>query len=638
MNGSVARCQGSESWSRATWTWPGRRACSTLVLAFLLLAAFFGAADPAAAQKQKRVALVIGNAAYTHTTPLENPGKDAVAMAKVLRRLDFEVILGTDLDQHGFFDKLEEFGDASDGADVTLFFYAGHGLQVDGENYLASIDAKLKKKLHLRSQTVKLDTVMENMRGNYNLVFLDACRDNPFSGELARSMGLTRTGATAARGLAPVSSPVQSSGGTLIAYATEPRHTADDDWSGGSNSPYTAGLLEHIERPGQSVSKMLLSVNKFVRSATKNRQVPWFHSSFPDELILVPGFDDLEREAATAYVRARTIDTVAAYREIIRQFPNTDEANLAQEQIKRLNSKAAYERARTEDTVAAYQEVINKFPGSEGARLAQGQITRLLDPIEELNYRPGMRIVDCTGCPRLVVVPAGNYTMGQLPSEKVQGYRFKPEVPEHPVTIAEKFAVGIHEVTFSQWDACHSDGGCSHRPGDNGWGRGDLPVIDVNWHDAKEYVSWLSRKTGKRYRLLSESEWEYVARGGTPAGPFHTGSTISTIQANYDGRDAGGKYRGRTVDVDDLASNAFGLYHVHGNVREWVEDCWHPDYHGAPGDGRAWIFDGICEERVIRGGSWRASDLFARFSHREEVDARRRYDSIGFRVARELGR
>ena len=226
--------------------------------------------------------------------------------------------------------------------------------------------------------------------------------------------------------------------------------------------------------------------------------------------------------------------------------------------------------------------------------------------------------------------------MGQLPSEKIQGRRFKPEVPEHQVIIGSNFAVGIHEVTFSQWDACHRAGGCSHDPSDNGWGRGNRPVIDVNWKDAKEYVGWLSRKTGQGYRLLSESEWEYVARSRTTTGPFHTGSTISTEQANYDGSHAGGVYRGRTIDVGSLASNTFGLHDMHGNVREWVEDCWHPDYHGAPEDGSAWILGGSCEKRVARDGSWRKNQLYARFSYRVGVDARSRFNDIGFRVARTL--
>ena len=587
MNGSATRCRSPESWSQVAWTWPGKHARPTLVVAFWLLAVFFGAADPAAAQ---RVALVIGNSAYTHTKPLRNPGNDAAAMARVLRRLGFKVNVGTDLDQQGFYDKLEEFGDASRGADVTLFFYAGHGLQVEEVNYLAPVDAKLEKKLDLRRRAIELDTVMENMRGRHNLVFLDACRDNPLAGELARSMGLTRT-AAATRGLAPV----QSGSGTFIGYATQPRNVAGD--GEGRNSPFTAALLEHIETPGQSVQDMFARVTNFVMNATNDRQVPWSHSSLRGIPILMPD-DGGDREAAMAYERARQIDTVAAYQEVISRFPDTDEARLAREQI---------ERIRRPDPPPDGQE-------------------------------PGTRIWDCPECPRLVVVPAGRYTMGQLPSEKVQGGRFKPEVPEHPVTIAEEFAVGIHEVTFLQWDACHRAKGCSHDPGDNGWGRGNLPVIDVSWNDAKEYVGWLSRKTGQGYRLLSESEWEYVARARTPTGPFHTGSTISTTQANYDGSHAGGMYRGRTVDVDSLASNTFGLYNVHGNVREWVEDCWHPDYHGAPEDGSAWTLGGNCEKRVARDGSWRKNQLYARFSYRVGVDARSRFNDIGFRVARTLRR
>ena len=183
----------------------------------------------------------------------------------------------------------------------------------------------------------------------------------------------------------------------------------------------------------------------------------------------------------------------------------------------------------------------------------------------------------------------------------------------HRVRIAEPFAVGVYEVNgaFAEWDACVSDGGCGgYRPDDEGSGRGRRPVVNVNWKDAQSYVRWLSRKTGKRYRLLSESEWEYVARAGT-SGPFHYGKTLSTVQANYDGRytygsGRKGEYRRGTVPVGSFPANAFGLHDVHGNVREWVDDCWHGDYRGAPADGSAWTSGGECSRRVLRGGSWLA--------------------------------
>ena len=174
--------------------------------------------------------------------------------------------------------------------------------------------------------------------------------------------------------------------------------------------------------------------------------------------------------------------------------------------------------------------------------------------------------------------------MGSPDSE--EGRR-SDEGPQHRVRIAQPFAVGRFEVTFDEWDACVAGGGCGgYRPDDNGWGRGRRPVINVSWDDAKAYVQWLSSRTGKSYRLPSEAEWEYVARAGTTT-PFWTGATISTEQANYDGTytyGAGkkGEYRQRTIPVGSLPANPWGLHEVLGNVWEWVEDCYHDSYAGAP--------------------------------------------------------
>ena len=228
---------------------------------------------PALADDLRRVALVVGNSAYEHAPELRNPGNDAAAMAAALVALDFQVIQGRDVDRDGLFDKLEEFAKAASGADVALFFYAGHGLQVDGRNYLAPVDAKLEKKLHLSREAIDLDTVLDQMHSPTNLVFLDACRDNPLAGNLARSMGGTRSvGAT--RGLARV----EDRGGTLIAYATAENKVAEDGPEGG-NSPFTAALLEHIRTPGLSIFEMVNEVALSVRARTRGGQVPWFHYS-----------------------------------------------------------------------------------------------------------------------------------------------------------------------------------------------------------------------------------------------------------------------------------------------------------------------------------------------------------------------
>jgi formylglycine-generating enzyme required for sulfatase activity len=197
-------------------------------------------------------------------------------------------------------------------------------------------------------------------------------------------------------------------------------------------------------------------------------------------------------------------------------------------------------------------------------------------------------------------------------------------------------------VTFDEWDACIAAGGCKHRPGDEGWGRGRRPVINVSWNDAKEYVAWLSKTTGKSYRMLSEAEWEYAARAGTTT-PFSTGETISTEQANYDGNYtyAGGSKgtdRRKMVPVGSFKPNAFGLHDMHGNVWEWVEDPWHDSYKGAPTDGSAWAKDGDRSRRILRGGSWGLDPRLIRSALRGRLDSVLRGNYLGFRVARSLTR
>ena len=193
-------------------------------------------------------------------------------------------------------------------------------------------------------------------------------------------------------------------------------------------------------------------------------------------------------------------------------------------------------------------------------------------------------------------------------------------------------------MTFDEWDACDRSGGCNHHPDDEGWGRNRHPVIGVNWEDAQAYVRWLSRETGEKYRLLSESEWEYMARAGTTE-PFHFGATISTAQANYDGTyqygsGRKGRYRQRTEPVGSFPLNGYGVHDVHGNILEWVEDCWHDSYRGAPTDGRAWTQGRDCKRRVLRGGSWNYAPEFVRSATRFWDYTGYRTNFAGFRVAR----
>jgi formylglycine-generating enzyme required for sulfatase activity len=239
---------------------------------------------------------------------------------------------------------------------------------------------------------------------------------------------------------------------------------------------------------------------------------------------------------------------------------------------------------------------------------------------------------DCPECPEMVVVPAGSFTMGSSPSEiaeltKKHGDYFKDHGPQHDATIRQRFAVGKFEVTFDEWAACESGGGCQSNksPSDEGWGKGRRPVINVSWNDAKEYVAWLSKKTAKTYRLLTEAEWEYAARATTTTRYFW-GDTFSNARANND--------KGKTVPVGQYEANAWGLHDMHGNVWEWVEDCYgayKPDAQGATA-----VATGDCSLRVNRGGSWLGDPDGLRSAVRGGFATGFRGGNLGFRVGRTL--
>jgi formylglycine-generating enzyme required for sulfatase activity len=248
----------------------------------------------------------------------------------------------------------------------------------------------------------------------------------------------------------------------------------------------------------------------------------------------------------------------------------------------------------------------------------------------------GAQFQDCAGCPDMIVIAAGEFVMGSPPSEQYRGAEM-----QHRVTIPSPFAVSKFEITFKQWDACVAGGGCGgYVPDDQGWGRGKRPVINVSWDDAKSYVAWLSRKTGQAYRLLSESEWEYAARAGTVTA-FIFGEKITPAQANFDDSmgktsEASDSNRQQTVPVGSFPANAFGLHDVHGNVWEWVEDCWHDEYTpDAPNGGSAWLSEG-CGGHVLRGGSWEDYSGDLRSAARVGGNTEDQYYSDGFRIAKTL--
>jgi formylglycine-generating enzyme required for sulfatase activity len=247
----------------------------------------------------------------------------------------------------------------------------------------------------------------------------------------------------------------------------------------------------------------------------------------------------------------------------------------------------------------------------------------------EQTLKVGDSFKECArDCPEMVVVPSGEFMMGSPESEPG---RDNNEGPQHKVVFAGPFAVARFDVTFDDWDACVSYGDCT-RAGDSG--RGHHPIINVTWDDARHYAAWLSRMTGNSYRLLSEAEFEYAARAGTQTA-YPWGDEVGKNNANCAG--CGSRWDDRQPSpVGSFAANRFGLYDMHGDVWQWIEDCYHRDYQGAPQDGSAWIEGGDCTRRIVRGGSWYFKPGNLRSASRDKAPTGIRNDDLGFRVGRTL--
>jgi formylglycine-generating enzyme required for sulfatase activity len=271
---------------------------------------------------------------------------------------------------------------------------------------------------------------------------------------------------------------------------------------------------------------------------------------------------------------------------------------------------------------------------------------------QERSLPPGAILKDCDNCPDVVVIAPGTFVMGS-PANEPQRSEF--EGPLHAVSFSRRFAAGKYAVTRAQYSEFvratgHAYDQACFMQDDKGWVErayysflspgfdqtDDHPVVCVSWEDAVEYTKWLSRRTTRRYRLLSEAEREYVARAGT-ASSYWWGSTATLAEANFDTRprNSKGAVIGGTVPVDRGRANPWGLFHVHGNVAEWVQDCWHPDYSLAAPDGTA-VEAGECSLRIVRGGAWTSWPEDIRAAFREMANRNDRYYNIGFRVARTL--
>jgi formylglycine-generating enzyme required for sulfatase activity len=229
---------------------------------------------------------------------------------------------------------------------------------------------------------------------------------------------------------------------------------------------------------------------------------------------------------------------------------------------------------------------------------------------------------DCPTCPPMVEVPAGSFQMGNRGEDPT-------EQPVHEVALKHRFAIGIREVTYGEWMACVKDQGCKHAP-ELAFTTDQSPMRDVSWADAVQYAAWLKKTTQQPYRLPTEAEWEYAARAKSST-RYWWGNDAGLVYANCKG--CGGEWnRDAPLKVASYPPNPFGIFDMNGSVWEWVSDCWHSNYKGAPNDGRSWETPG-CQQRVLRGGSWRDDPKLVSSFSRFYYDADIRYIANGFRVA-----
>ncbi len=350
--------------------------------------------------------------------------------------------------------------------------------------------------------------------------------------------------------------------------------------------------------------------------------------------------DALQRRDDEAWNTARSAATLAALDAYIAAWPGgthvAEAHDLRQKQQGGINDAAAYAAASKENTIASYRAYIKEFPAGRKVTAAQ-------EAIESLTLRSGKTFRDCSECPLMVVIPAGAFWQGSAEASK---FAVSIEKPRRRVTIAEPFAMGVHEITMAEWDSCHADGGCETQPADNGWGRGERPVMMVSWSDAQQYASWLSKKTGQAYSLPSESQWEYVARAGEE-GEWPGGeAALVCAYANIAGEETRFEWRHRecsdssafeTLPVGSLKGNAFGVYDGIGNVAEWTLDCMNLSYLEAPSDGSAWSA-GMCSSHMTRGGSWFTGSKESRLGARFNLKNGDRNDFTGFRLVRKVER
>jgi formylglycine-generating enzyme required for sulfatase activity len=662
---------------------------------------------------EKRIALVIGNSAYERAPRLANPANDANTMSEMFKRAGFDTVeLKLDLKASEMRRALRDFSDDARYADIAIIYFAGHGLEIQGTNYLVPTDAVLERDVDAYDEAVSLDRLLSVIEPakQLRLVILDACRDNPF----IKSMKHAIASRAVERGLAKVE-PIEPN--TLVAFAAKAGSTADDGDT--THSPFTAALVKYLPQPGLDLRRAFGYVRDDVLKMTRNRQEPFIYGSLGgDDFPLVPApavaapapaapVVDPNTVAREDYELAAQINVVSAWESYIKKYPTGFYSDLARVQRDELLAKkaAATEQAR----LAAEKMAANEAKAAEEARIkavqaaaqsaailpgdgrlgqeASGQqgpasgcagtkelvslspaATRALSLPEECALKPKNSFRECQNCPEMVVVPAGEFLMGSGKDDIDNELAAANEAPQHKVRVKETIAIGRFEVTRDQFAAFvnstgrRSSGRCmtfEHNVPKERENRsflvpgyaqdGNHPAVCVSWTDAQAYADWLSKTTGKTYRLPSEAEFEYAARAGGTARYGFTDDPADLCRfAN--GADQSAKTAGLppdapymacsdgypfTAPVGSFAANAFGLHDLIGNVWEWTADCFADDYRSAGADSAPRNAAG-CTARTVRGGDWFSTPSTLRPAVRAKANQDAHNDDIGFRVVRIL--
>lgn len=559
---------------------------------------------PLVAQSANRLALVIGNDRYATVAPLKNAGADAEAMAAALSLARYQVTSVRDLPLRDMQAKLREFKGRVNAGDEVVIFFAGHGVQIDnGVNYMLPVDIRGDSEDEVRDAAIPLQRVLDDMaerRAKFTLLVVDACRDNPFKPAAGkRSIG-------ASRGLAPPSVSSGGGNGQMVVFSAGANQRALDSLGPTDpvrNGVFTRVFVEEMTTPGVPIDAVVNKVRSRVyklADSVGHTQLPAVYNESIGEFFFMPG----TAPAGTG----PTLASVAP--------------DPLQQELTLWNS---VKDARDPAQINLY---LNRYPRGSFVELAQARLKALgyVDPAlaasgKRIELAPGQATRECPECPEIVAIGPGRLLLASAAGGPVE------------MAVARPFAIGRYEVTFAEWDACVADGGCSVRPSDNGWGRGRQPVVSVSYRDAQEYLTWLSRKTGARYRLPREAEWEYAAGGGSGS-RYPWGDAPGSGNANCDGCGAGASERRRTVEVGRFGANRFGLFDMIGNAWEIVQDCHSPAVKAvdvADKDAGA-----RCSAIVARGGSYNTAAASATVGMRREVAADVRSTQNGFRVARDL--